>query len=205
MSSSTAEVEDTVRILDLVAHERQARDRNWWQRWRECYTHDAMVQVSWFDGPAAEYIEQSIHIASQPRGLPGNHRVGQSVVDVNGDRAIAEVPMTIEFRGIVRKVEVDVISHFWMLNRVERDSGKWRIAESRVIFHYDTMEPTIPGTPFALQLSDFDGMRPSYRALTLLVPPQRHTVNPECFGVDRPDEVAELYRKFYAWADIAIG
>jgi hypothetical protein len=215
-NSSTADSKDTddddfsrhperiVEISHLVTRERQARDRNWWQIWRECYTPDATVEVSWMHGPATEYIDRSIDISSGPGGLPGNHRVGQPAIDVNGSRAVAEVPMAIEFRGIVRKVEVDVISRFLMLNRVERDDNRWRIAESRVIFQFDTIEPTIPGTPFTLEPADFDGMRPSYRALTILVPPHRHTVSRECHGVDRPDQVAELYGNFYAWAGIPL-
>lgn len=98
---------DLVAVLNLVTHERQARDRGWWSALARCYTPEATIQASWFNGTAAEYIELSKRMFDQ---TPSNHRLGLPVIDVNGTRAIAEVPITIEFRGVFRGVEVDVAS-----------------------------------------------------------------------------------------------
>lgn len=205
MSPAKTDIQATVEILNLITHERQARDRQWWNTLRQCYTEDAIIEVGWFHGLASEYINQSIEISKGPFGLPATHRVGSPVIHVNGDRAVAEIPMIVDFRGKVRKVEVDVTNYYRMLDRLEKSDGRWRIAESRAIFQSDTMEPTIPGTPFTLTPADFEGLRPSYRCMLLLVNPAKHPMSQECHGIDRPDAVAELYRRVYGWAGVDIG
>lgn len=202
--SISASITDIVELQSLIAHERQARDRNWWNKWRTYYAPDAIMEVAWFSGKASEYIDQSIQIAKAAY-LPGYHFIGEPVIDVNGDRAVAEIPMKVEWRGRLRKVEIDQVTRYWQLNRFERVDGRWLIVESRSIFLNDTIEPTIPGTPFTLTPEDFAGMRPSYRALNIIVPEDKHRISRECYGVDRPDDVAALYQRFYDWAAIPIG
>ena len=50
---------DLVNVLTLVTDERQARDRGWWSSLARCYTPEATVRTSRFDGTAVEYIEFS--------------------------------------------------------------------------------------------------------------------------------------------------
>ncbi|WP_328617262.1 nuclear transport factor 2 family protein [Amycolatopsis sp. NBC_00355] len=120
---------DVMSVLDLVAHERQARDRGWWSRLERCYTPEATIRTSWFDGTAVEYIEVSKRVFDH---TPSTHRLGLPVIDVNGTRAIAEVPVTIEMRGAFRGVETDLVAYLRMLHRVERGAGGWWLAAGRV-------------------------------------------------------------------------
>jgi hypothetical protein len=190
---------DLVDLLTLVTHERQARDRGWWQALARCYTPEATIQTSWFDGSAAEYIEMSRRISGQ---TSGSHQVGQPVIDVNGSRAIIEVPMIIEFRGAFRGVEVDVASYIRMLDRAEKVDGRWQFASSVAIFDHDTMIPAIPGAAPTLNADDFQGTRPSYRVLCLWMTEHGFTVPADRYGVDRPAELTALYDDAYAWAGL---
>jgi SnoaL-like domain len=183
-------------VLNLVTHERQARDRGWWAALERCYTSGATIQSSWFDGTAEEYIELSKRMFDQ---TPSSHRLGLPMIDVNGGRAIAEVPMTIEFRGVFRGVEVDVASHMRMLHRVEKGPTGWRFAASVAIFDRDAMTPALPGAAPALSPADLQGSRPSYRVLSLWMTDRGYTVPSDRYGLDRPAELAELYAEAYAW------
>jgi SnoaL-like domain len=191
---------DLLGVLNLVAHERQARDRGWWSLLARCYTPEASIQASWFDGTAAEYIESSRRRFDQ---TPSGHRLGLPVVDVNGARAIAEVPITIEFRGTFRGVEVDVAAHVRTLYRAEKEDGRWRYAACVAIFDHDTMTPAVPGALPPLTPEDFEGARPSYRMLRLWMTELGYTVPADRHGVDRPAELAALYTETYAWAGLS--
>src|SRR5262249_7820099 len=132
---------DLMSVLTLVTHERQARDRGWWSSLARCYTPAARIQTSWFDGTAVEDIEVAQRVSAQ---TPPHPRLGLPVIDVNGTRAIAELPMTIEMRGAFRGVEVDLTAHLRMLHRAEKGDDGWRLAASVAIFDHDTMTPAIP-------------------------------------------------------------
>ncbi|GAB3459541.1 hypothetical protein GCM10027570_43760 [Streptomonospora sediminis] len=188
---------DLVNVLALVAHERRARDRGWWSSLARCYTPEATIQTSWFDGTAVEYIESSKRVFGH---TPSNHRLGLPVIDVSAPRAIAEVPMTIEMRGTFRGVGADLTAHLRMLHRAEKRDGGWRFAASVAIFEHDTLTPAVPGTAPAPTPDDLEGTRPSYRMLSLWMRERGYTVAADRYGVDRPAELAALYEDAYAWA-----
>jgi hypothetical protein len=188
---------DLVNVLTLVTHERQACDRGWWSSLARCYTPEATIQTSWFDGTAVEYIELSKRVFDH---TPSNHRLGLPVLDVNDARAIVEAPMTIEMRGTFRGVEVDVTAHLRMLHRTEKKDGDWRSAASVAIFDHDMMTPAVPGATPTLTPDDLKGTRPSYCVLSLWMRERGYTVAADRYGVDRPAELTALYDDAYAWA-----
>ncbi|MEU7144184.1 nuclear transport factor 2 family protein [Nocardia sp. NPDC046473] len=199
MRSMSGSDSDPLSVLTLITHERQARDRGWWSLLERCYTPEATIQTSWFDGTAVEYIELSKRVFEQ---TPSGHRLGQPVIDINGARAIAEVPMTIEMRGAFRGVEVDLTAYIRMLHRAEKGDGDWRFAASVAIFDHDTMTPALPGAPPTLHLDDLAAARPSYRMLSLWMTERGYTVPADRYGTDRPAELTALYDDAYAWAGL---
>ncbi|WP_405163825.1 nuclear transport factor 2 family protein [Nocardia sp. NBC_01499] len=191
---------ELAKVLTLVTHERQARDRGWWSILTRCYTPEATIQTSWFDGTAVEYIEVSKRVFDH---TPSNHRLGQPVIDVNGTRAIVEVPITIEMRDTFRGVEVDLTSYLRMLHRAEKGNSGWRFAASVAIFDHDTMTPALPTAPPTLHPEDLEGARPSYRMLRLWMTERGYTVPTDRYGIDRPAELTTLYDAAYDWAGLA--
>lgn len=188
-----------VAISELVTHERQARDRGWWTALERCYAPDATLQSSWFDGTAADYIEQSTQMFEH---TPSSHLLGQPVIDVRADRALAEVPMTIEFRGEFRGVEVDVASRTRMVHRVVRNEARWRLLRSTAVFERDTMIGAVPGETLRIDAVELAGLRPSYRMLSLWMTEQGYPVPADRYGVDRPGELAQLYQDARDWVGI---
>lgn len=194
-------VNDIAQVTQVVIRERQVRDRGWWDQLGQFYHPEARIQTSWFNGTIPEYVEKSKVMAAKD---PSSHRLGEPVVQVEGDRAVAEAPMTIEFRGELRGVEVDVTVYVRFLHRVERREGHWRLVGSTAIFERDTLVPTIPGTVLDIRPEDVADYRPSYRMLSLWLTEKGHPVGGDRYGVDRPDRVEALYREVFGWAGLPV-
>ncbi|WP_329252718.1 nuclear transport factor 2 family protein [Actinoallomurus sp. NBC_01490] len=190
---------DVIEIMQVIIQERQARDRGWWEELPRFYHPEAQIQTSWFSGPVSEYIERSVSMAVTD---PAYHRLGQAAIRVNGHRAVAEVPMTIEFRGQMAGVEADLTVYIRLLHRVERREGQWRLLASTAIFERDTMAPAVPGAPLRLEADALTGFRPSYRLLSLWLTEHGHRVGTDRYGLDRPGEVDALYQDTFAWAGL---
>lgn len=190
---------DVEEITQLVLHERQARDRGWWDRMAACYHPDAHVEASWFSGTGAEFVERSR--TSSQNGPVGTHRLSPPVIHVNADRAVVELPMALEVRTVINGVAADGVSAARMLDRVRRDEDGWKIQTVTAIFERDTLTPAAPGTVLDIDRHQLNRYREPYRCLAYLLSRQGLTVSDDVYGDDQPDRVAALYRAACDWLD----
>ncbi len=107
--------------------------------------------------------------------------------------------MTIEFRGVIRGVEIDLTSQMYMLHRIVKYDGSWRFAKSVAIFDHDSMSPALPGSRIELRQEDLEGRRPSYRMLGEWMEEHGFSVPDDRYGTDLPGDLAELYENCRAW------
>jgi hypothetical protein len=105
--------------MQLVLLEREARDRAWWSQMRDCYYPDAIVMVAWFQGTAAEFVDQNMRQAGPGRETV--HRLSPPAVHLGHDRAVLSLPAVIGSRLIVDGVEADLSVHSRALT--ERSAG----------------------------------------------------------------------------------
>jgi hypothetical protein len=189
---------DVDELTQLVLRERQGRDRGWWAQMRACFAPGATIRVSWFQGTADEFIARSKDMAA--RGDQASHRLSPPVVHVMGDRAVVEVPMTVEFRTVIDEVEADLASMGRLLYRAASQDGRWLIAGMEAIYQRDTLFPSIPGTRLDIRREDLAGFRSAYRLLSYHLSRRGYAVSSDLHGDDRPDEVEELYRETFRWA-----
>lgn len=190
---------DIEEITQLLLHERQARDRGWWDWMAACYHADSHVEASWFSGTGAEFVERSRN--SSPNGPVGAHRLSPPVIHVNADRAVVELPMTLEVRTVVNGVAADGFSAARMLDRVRRDEDGWKIQTVTAIFERDTLIPAVPGTAFDVDRRELNQYREPCRCLAYLVSRKGLTPSEDVYGDDQPDRVAALYRAAFDWLD----
>ncbi len=187
---------DIADVAQLVLHERQGRDRGWWQQMRDCYDPDASVRLSWFRGNGADFVTQSQAMAA--RGDQATHRLCPPVVHPRGDRAVVEVPAAIEIRTDVNGVPVDLTSYTRLLYRTHR-SGAWRIVSLDCIYERDTIQPTIPGTPINLDADQLSKFRAPYRMLAYHLDSRGYPVSDDLYGDDRPQTLSALYDEVFDW------
>ncbi|WP_410597288.1 nuclear transport factor 2 family protein [Amycolatopsis sp. lyj-23] len=183
------------KVAELVLRERQGRDRGWWDRMQACYAPDAVVRLSWFRGSAQEFVARSREQAG--RGDVARHRLGPPIVDLDGDRAVAEVPAAIEVRTVLEGVGVDLTSYTRLLYRAEVRGGRWLITSLDPVYERDVLAPVIPGA--AVPLPSLEDLRPSYRFLAYVLDRRGYPIPDDLYGDDRPDDVAELYDFLYSW------
>jgi hypothetical protein len=192
---------DTEEITQLIMRERQGRDRGWWEQMGQTFWPEATLRLSWIDGTASEFVEGSRKMASGGASGAG-HRLALPSIHIGDERAVAEVSVTIQSRGLLDGVETDMTSYLRLLYRTERRAGRWGIVRMDAIYESDTMTPALPGQTVNLDPDLLKGRRPSYRLLSYQLEKRGISVPDDLYGVDRPAPVADLYRSAFDWARI---
>ena len=188
---------DVVEVAQLVLHERQSRDRGWWNEWAECFAEDSVIDMSWFRGSGAQFVEQTRTRSND--GVWGRHRLSPPTVRVDGDRGWAELPLGIEFAVDVNGVEAVLVSYCRSQYRARRAGAEWRIARITSIYERDSLTAAVPGQTLDVDPREFAGYRSSYRALAWYLARIGVPTPDTLLGDDQPEPVDRHYRAEHAW------
>lgn len=133
------------RVQDIVVRGVVARDAGAWETLANCYHPDAIISTSWFNGSPAEFARQSSEMKiARHEGEGQKHMTGNYLVDINGDRALAECDLILYQRRLINDVELDFSTWSRRLHLVEKRDREWRIRSQTVIYEKDRMEPAHP-------------------------------------------------------------
>jgi hypothetical protein len=135
----TGTLQDRQDIADLMTgwiH----RDLAEWDRLRALFHQDGRIEVSWFEGPASDFVD-----ASQRMGvsdLSTKHLIASPVVTFSSDgtRAVSETNAVIIVENV--SLELGCEAHSRLIDRLERRAGEWRIVDRKV--SYDRSHFTFP-------------------------------------------------------------
>ena len=191
---------DRARIAELVRLERFYRDQGEWEKLHACYTDDATVTTTWFDGTAKEFAEASQEMAVQ-RGRHTKHLITPTNIRINGDRALVESYGEIHFRDDLEGVEVDTIMYCRFFSRVRRTADGWRLASFEGIYQRDVITPVDPAESLPVDWNELRRLRPSYRVWAYTLGRRGYDVSSEKVGDDRPDLVAAFYAAADRWLE----
>lgn len=193
--NSAEEVVEKCNIKELVEYDRYCRDYGLWDQMSVGYAEDSEVVVSWMSGTGKEFIEQS----KEKPPSNGGHKIFNTVVWLNGDKAIAEIMCVIVPRFTVQGVEYDAPAYSRMLYRVEKISDKWKIKRFESIYEKDSLVQAFPTQSTSLDPQLFEGYRESYKGICFLQADQGRTPNPDLPGDDLPETVQTVYRAASKW------
>src|SRR3974390_2347462 len=112
---------DVSTVTQLVLRERLSRDLGLWEKMRDCFHDDSMVQISWINASGPEFVRRSKEMAE--RNVKASHRLGPIFVTLAGDRAIAQLAAIIDIPFTLKGTEVLVSSHARLLIRTKRREG----------------------------------------------------------------------------------
>ena len=194
-------------MSDALAADRQAirevienwvlwRDAGNWERFATVWHDDGWMTATWFQGPARDFIRVSRD--GFERGVSILHFLGGFTCDIEGDRAISQVKMTINQRASVDDVVVDVVCTGRFYDFMEKRQGRWGIVRRQPIYEKDRMDPVDPGARLTLDSARLASFPEGYRHLGDLQSKVGFTVKTGLPGLRGP-AVETLYAEGAAW------
>jgi hypothetical protein len=191
-------LDDKAAIVEVVHNWALWRDAGDWERFRGVWHDDGWMTATWFQGPAAQFIEVSR--AGFEKGVSILHFLGGSSVELKGSRAIAQTKMTISQRGDVDRETVDVVCTGRFYDFFEQRKGRWAIVRRQPIYEKDRMDPLDPAATLKLDPDLLGSFPEGYRHLAYLQTKLGFRIKldlPQLKGA----AVEKLYRQGRAWLD----
>ena len=189
---------DRSAVIEVVQNWALWRDAGDWERFRTVWHEDGWMTATWFQGPAAKFIEVSK--AGFDKGVSILHFLGGSSVDLKGERAVAQTKMTISQRGVCEGQTVDVVCTGRFYDFFEKRAGRWGIVRRQPIYEKDRMDPVDPSVRIKLDADLLGSLPEGYRHLGYLQSRLGFTVKRDLPQLKGP-AVEQLYRQGRKWLD----
>lgn len=207
MSGDGLNWHDKLVIAELAQRERAARDNRQWDQMLDCYYPESRVFLSWYDGTAADFVAASRAMAAEPGGH-AIHKLGPTLVTVQGERAIADTSCTILMRRRFGGIDCDLSSYCRHRSRAERRNGAWRLRTLVGVYLKNTLVPVVPGTVPVIDADRLARYRSSYDYQSYYREDQGKVPFDDRPGSDRPDLLERLVRADDEWLagdDVPLG
>ncbi|HEX3802423.1 MAG TPA: nuclear transport factor 2 family protein [Solirubrobacteraceae bacterium] len=187
---------DELEIRSLVESWAVWRDACDWDRFRTVWHEDGRMMATWWQGHFEDFI--TVSREGFEHGVRILHFLGGSVVDVNGDRAVAQTKMTISQRAQVEDVLCDVVCTGRFYDFFERRDGRWGLVLRQPIYEKDRLDPLDPNTAPTLDSERLASFPEGYRHLAYLQAGIGYDVRRDMPGLTGA-EVDALYIDGRAW------
>jgi len=187
---------DQLQIREVVENWVVWRDSADWERFATVWHADGWMTATWFQGPAAEFIEVSRE--GFEAGVNILHMLGGFSCEVEGDRAIAQTKMTIHQRAPVEGILADAVCWGRFYDFFERRDGRWAIVRRQPIYEKDRLDPVDPSAKIELDAEILQAFPEGYRHLAYLQSKGGAAVKTGLPGL-RGAAVEKLYEEGAAW------
>lgn len=184
-------------VADLVIRERAARDNGMWAEMAACYHPNSVIEVSWFKGDGATFVEQTKKNLSA--GRMSLHHMSPATVTIKQSHALAETACQLTAFVELDNVPVCIINHARLLWRAQLLGDQWLIAGLRIIYIRDLLVPVNPNNAPKIDEAEAARYRLSYRYLSYFFARTEHPAKDDLPGVDRPESVAALREGEKKW------
>ncbi len=172
------------------------RDAGDWQRFRTVWHDDGVMQATWFQGVADEFIRVSRE--GWDRGVSILHFLGGKSIDLAGNRAITQTKMTISQRALVHDVKVDVVCTGRFYDFWEKRDGQWGLVLRQPIYEKDRLDVLNPSAKLSLDAQLLEQFPEGYRHLAYLQTQIGYKVKRDMPGI-KGAEVEALYARGASW------
>ena len=194
------ELADKLACAELIQAWGVFRDQGKWKELRGTFTPDGHISVSWFRGPFKQFVERCR--ASFAAGHTwSRHHLFPPTIKLAGDRAVAETSVIIRVRQPFGGIAVDLTSCSRFLDRLERHSGGWLIAERAAIYERDRLDPVEPSPAFneLFKAADTAHYPEQYRYMAFRLAHAEGRTLASVVYRDGGPETADLYARFSGW------
>ena len=192
---------DAFAVSQVLLRERLARELHDYNGEEACFYPDADVEVSWFKGTAAEFVEagRKTRAAGDNDDSAYFDSLGPASVSVHKDRAISDSACAIHTFLPLDGVQASMTSFTHLLCRVRKSQAEWRIAGLRAIYIRDRLEPCNPAQIPKIDLAKLARYRASHRHLSYALQANGRPLRDDLPGVDQPELVAALRAADRLW------
>lgn len=146
---SSAELADRLLIRELVDGWMMWRDQRNWAKVAELWHPDGKLMTTWGGYATPDEFAQAAQQGFE-RGDRMLHANGGTVVEVEGDRAVAQTKLRIMQRATVHGVLCDVTCIGRDYDFVDRRDGHWGFVLRQPIYERDWLRPVEPGAAVEL-------------------------------------------------------
>jgi hypothetical protein len=126
-------IEDRLAIADLMTGWMH-RDLGQWDALRDLFHPDATIEVTWFEGPAAEFVDASERMGAS--NLRTKHLIAGPSITFHGDRALVETNAMIVAENTELELGATAHNRFW--DRAEKRHGHWRLARRESVYDFSS-------------------------------------------------------------------
>lgn len=195
------DVTKTTEIAQLIQTWGLCRDQGRWDDLARTFTPDGKIHVTWFSGAFADFIAASRRM-HQPRSPRVKHLIGLPVIEIKGDRAVAETNVQILGRFRMGETDVDYCSYARFLDRLVYTPDGWKIRDRTAIYEKDRLDPVTPSDDFArlMRETDFSAVPEPYRYLGYRLLSAGRPLQPDiiCDGTPEMDRLLDDARIWLA-------
>jgi len=194
------ETADKSAVADLIKAWGVYRDQGKWKQLLGTFSPDGHISVSWFRGPFDQFVDRCKAAAAAGHTW-SRHHLFTPAITLDKHRAVVETSVIIHVRQKFGGIDVDLTSWSRFLDRVERHSGGWLIAERAAIYERDRLDPVEPSPEFdALFKAAATAKYPEqYRYMAFRIAHAEGRVLAPVIYRDSGPETADLYARFSAW------
>jgi hypothetical protein len=126
---------DREEIRDCVVRLARGEDRRDGELIKTCYWPDAMNDYGVFVGDFDQYFAWVV--PGDPNILLTQHALGQTYIEIDGDKASAETHVASYHRLNVAGAHQDSVIGGRYLDRLEKRGGEWRIAYRTLVYDWE--------------------------------------------------------------------
>lgn len=185
---------DKQNILQLIQFERFCRDNALWAEMKKCFHHDSTVNISWFNGSGEGFVDASAKMEAY-----APHKIYNTGIWLNGDKAVAIMCTTIQMVGELDGVPMELACDSKLIFRVVRENGQWYIYRFESIYEKDKIQTRLPNNQLHIDASVLADYPQSYACMAYNMERHGMSVNRNLAGMDRPETVEKLYGELNAW------
>lgn len=135
-------------ICELLQNWGLWRDLCDWPALKGAYAPGAIMQTTWFNGPAVDFVDATMRMSGG--AARAQHYFGAPLLQVNGTHAVAKTRVTILVRGPFNGIEVDATCHGWFVDRLVKRDGAWLIANRVPLYDKDMLSAVDPAVVLVL-------------------------------------------------------
>jgi len=144
-TGTDADVLERFKIREICEGWPVYRDAAEWRNYRSMFHDNAYITTSWSQGTIDEFIEKSKEgFANQKDFIYILHRITGQTVDVQGNRAVSKMKVTITCRITVNGIEMDNEADCRFFFLLEKRSSRWGVCFMTLLFDKDKMVAVNP-------------------------------------------------------------